>query len=337
MKKCKIRVIVPCYNSDLTIEECISSILDSTGIEFELYLVDDGNNSKLNLLKNNYQYEVLKTTGKAGAGSARNLGTYGFDGEIVVFIDSDVQIQPDTIANLIRPIEENSAEATVGSYSKQCGENFFDSYKRFYLSYRYAKNQKYLNKTFWSAICAVDFTIFKKMKGFKECFSGAGPEDLDLGVELSILGARIFSVPEAQGKHLSVYSFSKLINNDLRKGSEDVYIHWTRKVSILNNRHVHRDDILAVVLACALPVLLLIQYIFGLLPLLMTGIFYFIVRIRFVKNAFGGEDFLFLIRSFLLTYALDLIRGYSAIRGTSFFILEILSSGKYKPFAKLSN
>lgn len=334
MNKRKIRITVPCYNSDLTIEKCVSSIINSKGVDFELYLIDDGNNTKLDSIKTIYPVKVIKTSGRTGAGNARNIGTNGFNGEIVVFIDSDVQIHPDTIANLIKPIEENSAEATVGSYSKQCSKSFFSTYKHLYLNYRYTMDQKYLSYTFWSAICAVDFKIFKKMNGFKEYFSGAGPEDIDLGVELSLLGARILSVPEAQGNHLSIFSFTKLINNDLRKGSEDIYVHWTRKVSIINNRHVYKDDIFAVFLAYCLPLLLLLQYNIGFL---ISVIFYFTVRIRFVKNAFAGEDFLFLIRSFLLTYILDLIRGYSVIRGTSFFILEIMSSGKYKPFAKITH
>lgn len=331
-----IRIVVPCYNTDLTIEKCVASIFNSIGVDFELYLIDDGKNNILDKINNDYPVRIIKTSGQEGAGKARNTGTYGFKGQIVVFIDSDVQVLPDTIATLIKPIREALAEATVGSYLKKRTRNFCEAYKNFYLAYKYNYPDKYLTYTFWSAICAINYEVFEKMNGFKECFSGAGPEDIDLGVELSLNGSRILSVPQAQGIHLSSFNLIKLIKNDLRKGSEDIYIHWTRKVPIMYNRHVKKVDILGVSLACCMPVLLLFQYYFGFEPVLVCFLLYFIVRINFIKNAFSGEGFLFLIRSFILTYILDVIRGSAVIIGTLLFFLEILSSGKYKPFAKLT-
>jgi glycosyltransferase involved in cell wall biosynthesis len=329
-----IRVIVPCFNSDLTIEKCISSIFSSKDIEYELFIVDDGNNNKLDSIHNNFPVKIIRTEGQEGAGRARNIGTYGFNGKIVVFIDSDVQIYPDTLASLIKPIKENLTEASVGSYSKVPGRNFYATYKHFYLAHRYNPQQRYLSNTLWSAICAIDYNVYTKLNGFKECFSGAGPEDIDFGMELSKYGARILSVPEARGIHLSTYSFVKLLTNDLRKGSEDIYIHWTRKVPLRYNRHVDKTEIVAVIFACTIPLLILFQFYIGFGPLLLGISVYFLLRIRFLLKTFEGEDIKFIIRSFLLTYILDLTRVSSVIRGTLFFIIEKLSWGKYKPFAR---
>jgi len=329
-----IRVIVPCYNSDTTIEKCVLSILNSKGVEFELYLIDDGNNNILTSIKKEYPINVIKTPGQEGAGRSRNIGTYNFKGQVVVFIDSDVQIHSETISSLIKPINDSLAEATVGSYSSPSSNNFYDKYKHLYLTRRYNTMGTYINNSFWSAICAVDFKTFKNINGFKECFTGAGPEDIDLGIELSVHGARILSVPHAQGIHLSEFSFIKILKNDIRKGSEDIYIHWTRKVPIMYNRHVSKSDIFAVFAACCIPICLLLQNFIGFIPLVLSFLFYLIVRIRYLKKVFVGEDFLFLVRSFFMTYLLDVIRGYSVIKGTSLFILESISEGKYKPFSK---
>jgi hypothetical protein len=195
----------------------------------------------------------------------------------------------------------------------------------------------YISNSFWSAISAVDFKTFKNINGFKECFTGAGPEDIDLGIELSVHGARILSVPYAQGVHLSEFSFNKLLKNDIRKGSEDIYIHWTRKVPILNNRHVSISDIFSVFAACCVALFLLLQSFIGLIPLILSVLFYLIVRIRYVKKVFGGEDFLFLVRSYFMTYLLDIVRGYCVVKGTSLFILGIISEGKHKPFSRVIN
>jgi glycosyltransferase involved in cell wall biosynthesis len=329
-----IRVIVPCYKSDSTIERCISSIFESKGIDFEVYVVDDGNNNLLSALTNTYPIKVISTSGQEGAGRARNSGTQGFNGKAVVFIDSDVQIYKETIAYLIKPIIENLAEATVGSYSRQRSLNFYNDYKSFYLANIYNTKGSYLRNSYWSAICAMDFKTFTKLKGFKECYSGAGPEDIDAGVELTAIGARILSVPEAVGKHLSSLGFIGLLKNDLRKGSEDIYIHLARKVSITNNRHVSKADITAVFLACCIPLLLLLHNYIGFNPALICFILYVIARLEFNKSAFGGEDVFFLSRSCLLTYIMDVVRGFAVMSGTMLFILEFLSSGRYKPFTK---
>jgi glycosyltransferase involved in cell wall biosynthesis len=334
MNNFNVRVIVPCFDSDLTIEKCISSIYNSKGVKFEVFLIDDGNNTRLDTIKNDYPIHIVRTSGQEGAGRSRNIGTYGFKGQVIVFVDSDVQIHHDTLASLIKPIQENSAEATVGGYSKPTGGSFFNGYKFCYLSFRYNTKRKYLSNTFWSAICAIDYKVFRNADGFKECFSGAGPEDIDLGVELSKQGARILSVPQAAGIHLRDLSFLTLLKNDLRKGSEDIYIHLTRKIPIKDNRHVHKSDIIAVLIACAIPVLFLLQYFYGSIPLLAAVFLYFILRIRYIKIAFGREGLLFMIGSFFLTFILDLIRGFAVINGTVIFGLEIGSSGKYKAFAK---
>ena len=336
MQKGDIRVVVPCYDSDLTIEKCISSILDSRGIDFELIIVDDGGNNKIGTLRNQYPFEVIKTKGHEGAGKARNSGTQGFNGPLVIFIDSDVQINPDTLAALIKPIKENLAEATVGSYSKIHCNNFYQAYKHLYLAYRYGTKPGYLTYTFWSAVCAVDYKTFTAVKGFKESFMGAGPEDIDLGIELSGTGARILSVPEAVGIHLAELDFTGLIKNDLQKGTEDIYIHWSRKVTLNHNRHVTGADILSVFIACSIPVLLILQHFIGIGLFLVFILLYFIARIKLIISAFGGENILFKIRSFLLTGLLDVIRGFAVVKGTLLFFMEILSSGKYKPFVKLS-
>jgi glycosyltransferase involved in cell wall biosynthesis len=337
MSPSRIRVIVPCYNSDTTIEKCIISILNSEGVEFELYVIDDGNNKILTSIEKEYPINVIKTSGQEGAGRSRNIGTYNFEGQVVVFIDSDVQIHSDTISSLIKPINDSLAEATVGSYSSPSSNNFYDKYKHLYLTHRYNTSGTYLNNSFWSAVSAVDFETFKNINGFKECFAGAGPEDIDLGIELSVHGARILSVPYAQGVHLSEFSFNKLLKNDIRKGSEDIYIHWTRKVPIMNNRHVSGSDIFSVFAACCVPLFLLFQNLIGFIPLGLSALFYLIVRIRYLKKVFDGEDFLFLVKSFFMTYLLDIIRGYSVVKGTSLVILEIISEGRYKPFSRVIN
>lgn len=331
---CRIRVVVPCHNSDSTIEKCISSILESRNLNFELIIVDDGSNTRLDLIKNNFPVGVIKTSGNEGAGKARNLGTTGFKGNIVVFIDSDVQVLPDTLSLLVAPLLECTVQAAVGSYSRSRRNNFFETYKHYYLAYRYSDRENLVNN-FWSAICAVDFDAFMSLKGFKQ-YSGAGPEDIDFGIALTAAGHKIVSVPEAAGTHLATYNFTGLIKNDLRKGMEDIYIHWKRRISLRCNRHVSRSDMIAVFLACSIPLLLALQHLTGLYIPLACSLLYLAFKIRFLTGAFHGESLIFMLKSSIMTFILDIIRGISVLSGTILYLFESVSYGRFKPFLRIT-
>lgn len=74
----KISVIVPIYNSEKYLDECIKSILEQTYENFELILVNDGSNDKSIEICNNYQsnekrIKVLNLEHN-GVSNARNKG-----------------------------------------------------------------------------------------------------------------------------------------------------------------------------------------------------------------------------------------------------------------------
>jgi glycosyltransferase involved in cell wall biosynthesis len=332
MSKPDIRVIVPCYNSDLTVERCISSILESKGVDFELYVADDGCNKILYTLTEKFPLKIIRTIGQSGAGKARNAGTDGFCGRVIAFIDSDVQIRPETLAILTDPILNNKADATTGCYSKTLRNNFFETYKHHYLAYRYTAISGYLRNAFSSAICAIDFNMFVQIGGFREGYTGAGPEDIITGIDLTAKGARILSVPEASGVHLASLNFIKLLKNDLRKGSEDSYVHFLRKVPFRDNRHVSTADMFAVFFACLVPLMVSLSHFTGLIPVVFLTLIYTSARISFIIKAFGGLGFIFAIKSFCLTWVLDIVRGVALINGAFSYLLEAASSGRYKPF-----
>lgn len=114
----KISVIVPFYNEESVIEDCLRTLLLQSYKNLEIILIDDGSNDKsvqklakfvgreIKLLKQNHK----------GAGAARNFGVKKSIGEIVVFIDADMTFHKDFIKNLTAPIINGKA---VGTFSKE--------------------------------------------------------------------------------------------------------------------------------------------------------------------------------------------------------------------------
>ena len=89
----RISIIVPVYNVDKYLSQCLDSILAQTYSDFEVLLVDDGSTDGSGTICDNFALKDsrLKVFHKANGGvsSARNLGLDNARGEWVVFVDSD--------------------------------------------------------------------------------------------------------------------------------------------------------------------------------------------------------------------------------------------------------
>lgn len=89
----RFSVIIPVYNVEEYITECIEMVLDQSYKDFELILVDDGSTDSSFDICNEYQKKdnrikvIHKSNG--GASSARNMGLDNAEGEYIIFIDSD--------------------------------------------------------------------------------------------------------------------------------------------------------------------------------------------------------------------------------------------------------
>ena len=94
----KISIIIPVYNAEATIKQCVDSILSQDYQDFELLLIDDGSKDLSADICDDYakQDERIKVYHKenGGVSSARNMGLEKAKGEWITFIDSDDYIEP---------------------------------------------------------------------------------------------------------------------------------------------------------------------------------------------------------------------------------------------------
>lgn len=97
----KISVIIPVYNSEAYLEQCLSSVCAQTLREFEVICVDDGStDASVDMIKAFAQRDcriTLLTQEHKFAGAARNLGIAHARGEYLLFLDSDDFFQPDML------------------------------------------------------------------------------------------------------------------------------------------------------------------------------------------------------------------------------------------------
>lgn len=104
----KVSVIIPTYNEEEDIEQCIKSLHEQTHAQKEIIVVDDGSTDKtLERVKKYPEIKVLEQQ-HCGPGAARNLGANKARGEILIFIDADMTFDKKYIENLIKPIVGNN-------------------------------------------------------------------------------------------------------------------------------------------------------------------------------------------------------------------------------------
>lgn len=125
----KVSVILPVYNGERYLEQCMDSIIGQTLKEIEIICVDDGSTDKSHKILESYvqkdkRIKVLNQK-NAGAGAARNTGLAQAEGEYLSFLDADDFFEKDMLEQAYRKAKEQGAQILVfGSdqYREDLGE-----------------------------------------------------------------------------------------------------------------------------------------------------------------------------------------------------------------------
>ena len=117
-----VSVIIPTYNEEKVIGDCLESLKKQSYKDLEIIVVDDGSkdSSKFKTQNAKLQFKIQKLKlleqNHKGPGEARNLGAKKASGEILVFVDADMTFDKDFIKNLVKPIIDGK---TIGTFSKE--------------------------------------------------------------------------------------------------------------------------------------------------------------------------------------------------------------------------
>ena len=114
-----VTVIVPVYNSEKYLAQCIDSILLQTFSDFQLILVNDGSNDSSGDICDEFAKKderilvIHKKNG--GQNSAIRAGFKKAEGEYIFFVDSDDWVEPNAISVLYEAIKNNSADLSAAN------------------------------------------------------------------------------------------------------------------------------------------------------------------------------------------------------------------------------
>lgn len=116
----KVSVIIPIYNAEKFLRECLDSVTNQTLKDIEIVCVDDGSTDTTINILNEYsekdkRIRVLIQENK-GAGAARNLGLKNATGEYLSFLDSDDFFELDMLENFYQKAKEENSDIVVCNF-----------------------------------------------------------------------------------------------------------------------------------------------------------------------------------------------------------------------------
>lgn len=106
-----ISVIIPVYNGEKYIDNCLRSVLSQKNADFEVILVNDGSTDRTDELcrkwRKKYANLIYFTQNNQGQGSARNYGVTHARGQWLVFLDADDEMCPDAMEAMEKAVSDN--------------------------------------------------------------------------------------------------------------------------------------------------------------------------------------------------------------------------------------
>ena len=219
----KVSVIIPVYNAEKTLKQCLDSVVSQDFENFEIIVVDnnstDGSKGIIDSFlagrKVKYFFEE-----KRGRGAARNAGLRVARGEIIAMTDADCIVPTDWLKRLTEPVIQDQAQAVMGFFEPAV-KNFWakNIQENDLLFFRRNLDGEFIN-TLDTKNFAIEVNLIKK---FMFDSSLENFEDFDLYLRLSEW-YKIRFLPATKVSHYHKNSFVTSIVLNVNRG------YWNMKI-----------------------------------------------------------------------------------------------------------
>lgn len=112
-----VSVIIPIYNTEPFLRQCLDSIIQQTLQNIEIICVDDGSTDNSVIVLNEYAQQDFRvlviSQNNAGPGAARNTGLSLAKGDYVIFLDSDDWYEKDFLHDMVSHAQQHNADITI--------------------------------------------------------------------------------------------------------------------------------------------------------------------------------------------------------------------------------
>jgi GT2 family glycosyltransferase len=215
-KPLAVSVIVPVHNGGIKFKTCLDSLEKCSPSPCEIIVVADGwSDGKWRLAKERGHCTIISER-QRGPAHARNLGAAVAKGDILLFIDADVQVGSDIILRIQSLFSlEPGLSAVIGSYDDMPVEAGLVSQYRNLLHHFIHQSSREDASTFWGACGAIRKSVFVTLGGFDSQYQLPSVEDIELGYRMKQKGYAIRLQKDIQVTHLKKWSLASMLRTDI--------------------------------------------------------------------------------------------------------------------------
>ena len=207
-----LSAIVPAYGSPDQVLACVDALRRSSEPLDEIIVVDDGTPGGLHLA--DHSIRIVRHAENRGPSAARNSGAAAAAGEWLLFVDADIEIDPDVPQRVRRTLEQHPEVSLVfGVYAEDRRARPISAYKNLYW------RQKFMTlpadtPNVNTALMAVRRQVFDQVRGFNE--TAHIGEDREFGQAVVSHGHQIRLDKQLVGAHRKEFTLGRLLREHFR-------------------------------------------------------------------------------------------------------------------------
>ena len=194
-----ISIVIPAYKNPSDVRELLESLATCccSPIPHEVIVVDDGSDdAAFESLPRDYPHvRLLRLPSNAGAAAARNVGARAATHDVLLFLDSDMQVLSNVLDLVAEMFQHPEVSAAVGAVDPLPSNPTL--FTRFWaLLKAYSLPRERFSSTFYPMIGAIRRELFLRIGGFDERIKGASIEDYEISLRLRATGVAVHYNPK---------------------------------------------------------------------------------------------------------------------------------------------
>jgi glycosyltransferase involved in cell wall biosynthesis len=226
----QISVVIPSYNSQAQLPDTLAALrAQKTDVAYEVVVVDCSEGDAVeSLCRSDPKVVFHKENKRFNPGEGRNIGARIARGQLLVFVDSDVVLEPGALEEAYRFYQEGkkifggALELNVGK-----GSSVSSYFEHFFFLHEYQRGRKVQRRSnLSSALLAFERETFLRVGGFKDI---PRMQDTELTERLVREGFELYFNPHVVGLHTQEAPFHKVLRKIFINGKNLYFIRYQDK------------------------------------------------------------------------------------------------------------
>ena len=295
-----VSIIVTTYNSDLTIDECLQSILELNYPKhlLELIVIDGGSTDST--IEHVMAFPVQLIHSQLNPPAAYNLVLKNVENEVIGLIDSDAKVEKEWLMKLIKHLNDSEVAAASGTVETWNHDKLVPRIIGYELNYRYQRLPDMIERVATMNLL-MKKNVINEIGGFDE--SLPTQYDTDIGARLAKKGYRIAFDPQAKCYHFHRPTLRMFFKQQYKYGQNTWKLYFKHPQLAMGDNitdwWMNLQPILYVVAGILLFISIITNFntaIFGffLILIILTAFHYIASSVR-IANFFNDPSAIFLI------------------------------------------